>query len=97
MSMTVTEHLLTIVAEECAEVAQRCSKALRFGLDETRRGRDLNNAGMIMEEFDDLLAVVKMLQSEGSLPSSDKKRVKAKIKKVKKYLEYSGEVGTLSK
>lgn len=27
--MTTTEHLLTTAAEECAEVAQRISKALR--------------------------------------------------------------------
>ncbi len=32
--MTRTEHLLFILAEECAEVAQRCSKAARFTLKE---------------------------------------------------------------
>jgi hypothetical protein len=32
--MNITEHLLATLAEECAEVAQATSKALRFGLDE---------------------------------------------------------------
>ena len=34
--MTREEHLLTIVAEECAEVAQRATKALRFGLTDPK-------------------------------------------------------------
>ncbi len=32
--MNRRDHLLDILAEECAEVAIRVSKALRFGLDE---------------------------------------------------------------
>jgi len=32
--MLLQEHLLIILAEECSEVAQRASKALRFGLRE---------------------------------------------------------------
>ena len=35
--MTREEHLLTIVAEECAEVAQRATKALRFGSNRSKR------------------------------------------------------------
>jgi len=30
--MNRMEHLLAVLAEECAEVAQRCSKAQRFGM-----------------------------------------------------------------
>jgi hypothetical protein len=34
--MNPTEHLLSCLAEECAEVAQRASKSLRFGLSEVQ-------------------------------------------------------------
>jgi hypothetical protein len=37
--MTREQHLLTILAEECGEVVQRASKAIRFGLDESQPGQ----------------------------------------------------------
>lgn len=43
------EHLLSILAEECCEVGQRVSKALRFGLDEVQPGQDLSNAERIKQ------------------------------------------------
>lgn len=58
--MTRDEHLLTILAEECAEVAQRCSKALRFGIDEVQPGQGLDNRRRIEKEFNDLLGVYLM-------------------------------------
>ena len=41
--MTREEHLLTIVAEECNEVAQRATKALRFSLEEIEPGQEFSN------------------------------------------------------
>ncbi len=49
-------ELLTILAEECCEVGQRVSKALRFGLMEVQPGQPLSNAERISEELGDLLA-----------------------------------------
>lgn len=49
-------ELLTILAEECCEVGQRVSKALRFGLMEVQPGQPLSNADRISEELGDLLA-----------------------------------------
>lgn len=49
-------ELLTILAEECCEVGQRVSKALRFGLMEIQPGQPLSNAERISEELGDLLA-----------------------------------------
>jgi hypothetical protein len=40
--MTRDEHLMTIAMEECAEVAQRVSKAVRFGMEEIQPGQPLN-------------------------------------------------------
>lgn len=51
--MNTTEHLLTIVSKECNEVAQRVSKALRFGLREVEPGQEQNNLARIIYEFND--------------------------------------------
>lgn len=41
--MTRDEHLYTIAGEEGVEVAQRCSKALRFGGSEVQPGQTMDN------------------------------------------------------
>lgn len=78
------------------EVAQRASKALRFGLDEIQPDQPLTNAERIMVEFDDLLAVVQMCQERALLPYGAQERVQAKKDKVAKFLNYSRECGTVS-
>ena len=67
--MTREENLLTTLAEECCEVAQRCSKANRFGLMETQPGQKLNNSERIVEEFGDIYALMVLLAEDGSIPS----------------------------
>lgn len=54
-------ELLTILAEECCEVGQRVSKALRFGLMEIQPGQPLSNAERIASELGDLLATAEEL------------------------------------
>lgn len=97
--MTRTEHLLTILAEECTEIGQRASKALRFSLAEVQPGQDLSNADRIMYEFHDLLAVMEMLEDDGVFPPIWHRNVaaiEAKKAKVEKFLLHSAEVGTLT-
>ena len=48
--MTREEHLLTIVAEECNEVAQRATKALRFSLEEIEPGQEFSNRERLFQE-----------------------------------------------
>jgi hypothetical protein len=96
--MTRTEQLLFHVAEECAEVAQRASKAARFGLTEVQTGQGLNNAERLMQEYADLVGVIELLVADGSLPPLDPRwngAVEAKKKKVERYLEFSRQCGTL--
>lgn len=97
--MNETEYLLSLVAEECAEVAQRAIKAQRFGAFELQEGQDLNNAKRIIYELSDLLTVVKMLQERCVLPSvlfdMETQFTKAKREKIKKYMEYARSCGTL--
>lgn len=96
--MNETEHLLTILFQECAEVQQRVSKALRFGLPEVQPGQDKTNAERIIEELNDLYAVVVMLERAGALPpSADPAAIAAKEEKVLRYMAHARECGVLER
>lgn len=62
-----TEHLLTCLSEECAEIQQLCSKALRFGLDSYHPDdlEMLQNIHKLKLEINDLFAVVDYLERLG--------------------------------
>ena len=93
--MNRTEHLLVIFAEECCEVAQETSKALRFGVNE-QRDLPTSNLQRIEKEFSQLLAMREMLETEGVVINIDFKVIRDKKAKVEEYLLYSKECGTLS-
>lgn len=97
--VTREEHLLTALAEECAEVAHRAAKALRFGLAEVQPGEQLTNARRLRDEMLDLFAVWGMLCRDGwCLPIAplDGPAIEAKQEKVEEFLEYSRQCGTLA-
>lgn len=98
--MNRTEHLLSCLAEECCEIGQRVSKALRFGLDEVQPGQGLTNGQRIIEEYNDLRGVMQMLEDEGILDSSTdyhtlSATMQAKKAKVEKFMRYAAEQGAL--
>jgi len=94
--MTKRENLLTCLAEECAEVAQRVSKALRFGLDEIQPGQTLTNAERIAQELNDLVAVAELLEECGAVPRNQTiADIERKKSKLAAFLEYSRECGTV--
>ncbi|MCW2275106.1 hypothetical protein GJ654_10260 [Rhodoblastus acidophilus] len=64
-------ELLEILAEECAEVVQRVTKALRFGLDESQPGQPFTNAARIGHEVGDVLATLERLQDINVLRRAD--------------------------
>lgn len=88
--MNETEYLLTTLSEECAEVAQRACKAIRFGLTEIQPGQEENNVRRMERELADLMAVADLL----GLHVRDEDKA-AKVEKLKKYMAYSREIGTL--
>ncbi len=88
--MNETEYLLMVFAEECAEVAQRASKAARFGLTEVQPGQGDDNRRRIEHELGDLMGVADMLGFK--VHDEDKA---AKILKVKHFMEYSRKQGLL--
>lgn len=97
--MTREEHLLVILAEECNEVAKEVSKALRFGLDDKKPKQNKTNRQKIAIEFNDLFAVIRMCIYSGILLDKEVisiEQMEAKMQKVKKYLQYSKDVGTLT-
>lgn len=99
--MNKAQYLLTQLAEECAEVAQLASKAIRFGTEEVQpdKADQLNNADRIMEEFHDLIAVMEFLHKEGILPAWSEERAQAhkqaKLLKIVRYMVYSKQQGIL--
>ena len=60
--MNLEQYLLTLLVEECAEVAQRATKAQRFGMNEVQPGQDLNNFQRLNGEINDLMTVMGLLQ-----------------------------------
>jgi len=82
----VERELLTILAEECCEVGQRVSKALRFGIWEVQPEQKLTNAERIEIELGDLIAVMKRLCDMDILCNDEIEF--AEIKKYKKLEKY---------
>lgn len=95
--MTRTENLLTTLSEECAETAQRVSKAIRFTLEEIQPEQELTNAQRIVYEFNDIVAVMELLQEEGVFEKViDREAINKKKLKVAEYLAYSAKIGAIS-
>lgn len=100
--MTEVQYLLGMVAEECAEIAVRASKAQRFGIGETQPGQSLNNAKRMFEEITDLIAVCDMLsqvspeyKEASHMGFEVSSKIHAKITKVREYMDYSRQQGQL--
>ena len=95
--MNRNEHLLTTLAEECAEIQKAVSKALRFGLKDGYPGTDRTNAQDIAREYVDQVAVVDMCRDAGILvqPGESKAMYDAKKIKVRHYMEYAKTTGAL--
>ncbi len=103
--MNYLEHILTCAAEECGEVSKEIHKALRFGLDDQvtldpngpRGTTGPTNRDKIVEELNDLIGVVRMLETCGALPHDwqDAERQARKVAKVSAYMGYARRVGAL--
>jgi len=98
--MNRTEHLLTCLMEECAEIQKAAAKALRFGLDDHAPGSDATNADDISHEIIDLLAIIEMLKAEKIISDINQQEtellIEAKKEKVEIYMVYSKERGSLT-
>lgn len=98
MKLTKEQYLLNCLSEECAEVIQRVTKALRFGLLEVQDGQELTNAQRLVYEYNDLLGVVEILTELGTVPIDgigDRGQIDAKKDKLLKFMEHSRNAGIL--
>ena len=108
--MNRQEHLLIILGEECSELHQEICKALRFGFYDQGPGNSMSNSERIFKEFNDLMAMVEMVNEsaiETSFPEAsvtlgerglmyiDDKFIADKREKVEEFLLYSKKCGTL--
>lgn len=98
--MNVQEHLLTCLAEECAEIAHVCGKSLRFGQDD-RSPLDPNgptNRDRLVDEINDFAAVLHLLEEANIIPRHwwDQQKQSDKKHKVQKFMAYAEERGTLT-
>jgi len=97
--LNLEEYLLICLVEECAEVQQRATKMLRFGVTEVEPGQPNNNVQRLHEELNDLHAILDLLESnsgEGIIYfRRDHRLIEAKIVKVRKFIKYSQQQGTL--
>lgn len=98
--MTKNENLLVTLMEECAELQQAVSKALRFGMDGCRPvNTERNNERDIMFEYYQLVSVMEMLISGNVLHEfsvADEALVKIQKKiNVAQYQEISESAGTI--
>ena len=103
--MTHNDHLLVILSEEAHEISmvagrigQATSKALRFGLTDGYPGTDRTNCGDLVDEVNDLMAMLEMLQEAGvEMPGLfDRQAIEAKKAKVERFLGHSKNMGRLS-
>lgn len=97
-ALTTTQQLLAVLAEECSEVAQRVTKALRFGLREVQPGQSLDNEARIAYELCDILGTLSLLQERGlfvGFPEREahKRAIEDKREKVVLFLRYAGSLG----
>lgn len=96
--MTKNENLLVTLMEECSELQQAVSKALRFGMSNYHPSEpDRTNEVDIMTEYYQLISVMEMLIMSGVLhddvPASDIKNKKRT--NVEKYQVVSKQLGLL--
>ncbi len=96
--MNTKEHLLVCLMEECAEIQQAASKALRFGLEDGYPGANTTNVEDIEIEIIELIAVIDMCRSRKiiSEPVEGASIYSAKLTRVEAYFKYARTTGALN-
>lgn len=85
-------ELLIILIEECAEVMQRATKMLRFGVEEIQPGQPDTNRLRLSDETGDLYAMLERCLAENLLCGARMRRAQiAKMTKLKKYMQTTKE------
>lgn len=95
--MNRTQHLLSKLAEECAEVAQIAIKTALFGMDDIWDSFTITNRQRIHAELNDLMSIIDMLNNEAGLSfTRDENDISLKKERVNFFAEYSKKRGLLN-
>lgn len=98
--MNTQEYLLTHLAEEASEIVKDACKGLRFGLDDIDpNGDGTTNRERLINELNDMMAIVKRLELEKIIPEGWLSAEKMDVKsfKIRRFEKYSEKRGTLQR
>jgi hypothetical protein len=99
--MNMKQFFLTKLVEECAEVQQRALKQMQFGEKEIQEGQEKENRDRLLDEVEDLRAVLFMNEYIGNISEISQKekdlRYNKKWDKILKYLNLSRDLGLVEK
>lgn len=90
--MNREQYLLVKLAEEGLETAQRATKAATFGLYQVQEGQLLNNLDRLFYEYNDMVAIMRML---GVPTEPDETAINKKVEKLKSFMALSVALGKL--
>jgi len=95
--MNESEHLLVCLAEECAEIQQAVSKALRFGLRDGYPETGRTNAQDIRKEMVDLISVWELIEEKKIInhTQNNERDIKKKKERVIQYMNYAKSTGAV--
>lgn len=96
--MTKQQMLLLLLMEEAAEVAQACSKVLRFGANHKPDVYPDTNADRLYKEIIDFQVIIDFLETEGVFKEITVELEKEMIRKQQsttRYLSISKDLGHL--
>ena len=81
------KEILTILIEECAEVQQRATKSIRFGIFEKQPSQELNNSERLGLEVGDLLHMITLCTDLKMISEEHiQEGIETKQKKLQRYL-----------
>lgn len=86
-------EIIEILIEECAEVQQRGTKMLRFGVREVQPGQSLTNTARLAHEVGDLLEIIDLAVNAGLMDPRDIEAGRVhKRAQLKKYMQHDAGV-----
>lgn len=96
MKVNKSEYLLVCLMEECAEIQQAASKALRFGMENGHPDGQHSNRAELSKEIGELDNLVEMLSDRDLIHGESRLHgFLSKRKRLEEYMRVSCQCGTL--
>lgn len=94
--LTIEQHLLQKLSEECVEISKEISKAILFGLQDKEPNQKETNQVKIENEIADFLGVIELLIGNSVIREDEiyhREKITNKKDKVIKWMNYSTSIG----